>query len=103
MYPRTKKFHRSELKPILRVGEMKRLLLQRLGHIAVFFFFTTIWTKYYFPGLYKSVEKGIAFLYYFVSGETMDFMSQFLPRTPFYAIYTAFLKDQRKDFEKEIL
>jgi hypothetical protein len=103
MYPKTKKFHRSELKPILRVDEMKRLLLQRLGYIAVFFFLTTIWTKYYFPGPYMAVEKGIAFLYYFVSGETMDSMSQFLPRTSFYAIYTAFLKDQRKVFEKEIL
>lgn len=32
----------------------------------------------------------------------MDSMSQFLPRTSFYAIYTAFLKEQRKIFEKEI-
>ncbi|KAI1286531.1 hypothetical protein EDD11_000330 [Mortierella claussenii] len=50
-----------------------------------------------------AVEKGIAFLYYFVSGETMESMTQFLPRTSFYAIYCAFLKEQRKDFEKEIM
>jgi hypothetical protein len=78
------------------------LLMRRLGAIAVFFFLTTIWSKHYFPGPYLAVEKGIAFLYYFVAGETMDSMSQFLPRTSFYAIYCTFLKDERLLFEKEI-
>lgn len=102
MYPKTKKFHRTELKSIERVQEMKDLLMRRLGAISVFFFLATIWPKYYFPGSYKALEKGIAFLYYFVSGETMDSMSQFLPRTSFYAIYSAFLKEERRIFEKEI-
>jgi hypothetical protein len=102
-YPKTKKFHRTELKPIQHIQEMKSLLLHRLGPIAVFFFLTTIWSKYYFPGPYLAVEKGIAFLYYFVAGETMDSMSAFLPRTSFYAIYCAFIKEERKIFEKEIM
>lgn len=37
IYPKTKKFHRTELKPINRVQEMKKLLMRRLGPIAVFF------------------------------------------------------------------
>ena len=103
LYPKTKKFHRMELKPINRVQEMKDLLLRRLGPIAIFFFLSTIWSLHYFPGPYKALEKGIAFLYYFVSGETMDSMSQFLPRTSFHVIYCTFLKGERKVFEKEIM
>lgn len=103
LYPKTKKYHRSEFKAVGRVQEMKALLMRRLGPIAVFFFLTTIWPLYYFPGPYMAVEKGIAFLYYFVSGETMDSMSQFIPRTSFYSIYSAFVKEQRRIFDKEIM
>ncbi|CAO3572433.1 unnamed protein product [Mortierella alpina] len=103
LYPKTKKFHRTELKPIQRVQEMKELVMRRLGAIATFFFLSTIWPLYYFPGPYKALEKGIAFLYFFVSGETMDSMSQFLPRSSFHAIYSTFLKGERKIFEKEIM
>ena len=102
MCPKIKTFHRSEMKLIPRVQEMKNLLKRRLGSIAVFFFLSTIWSKHYFPGPYNALEKGIAFLYFFVAGETMDSMSQYIPKTTFHVIYSTFLKTERAMFEKEI-
>ncbi|OAQ25503.1 hypothetical protein K457DRAFT_80639, partial [Linnemannia elongata AG-77] len=49
--------------------------MKRLGSITVFFFLSKIWNKHYFPGPYNALEKGIAFLYFFVAGETMDSMA----------------------------
>ena len=101
MCPKIKTFHRSEMKPIPRIQEMKDLLKRRLGSIAVFFFLSTIWSKHYFPGPYNALEKGIAFLYFFIAGETMDSMSQYIPKTTFHVIYSTFLKIERSMFEKE--
>ncbi|KAI9234492.1 MAG: hypothetical protein BYD32DRAFT_439150 [Podila humilis] len=67
MCPKTKKFHRSEMKPIQNSQRMRDLLMHRLGAMPVFFFLTVIWPKFYFPGPYRAVDKGIAFLYYFVA------------------------------------
>lgn len=102
MCPKIKTFHRSELKEISRVQDMKNMLQRRLGYIPVFFFLSTIWSKHYFPGPFNAIEKGIAFLYYFVAGETMDSMAQYIPRTTFHVIYSTFLKIERPLFEKEI-
>ncbi|OAQ34968.1 hypothetical protein K457DRAFT_1769480 [Linnemannia elongata AG-77] len=49
--------------------------MSKLGAVAVYFFLTVLWNKVYFPGPYKALEKGIAFLYFFVSGESMESMS----------------------------
>jgi hypothetical protein len=102
MCPKTKKFHRSEMKPIQNSQRMRDLLMHRLGAIPVFFFLTVIWPKFYFPGPYRAVDKGIAFLYYFVAGQTMDSMSQFMPRTSFHQVYTTFFKTEKALFDKYI-
>jgi DDE superfamily endonuclease len=100
--PKMKTFHRSELKEILQIQDMKNVLLQRLGSITVFFFLSTMWSKHYFPGPYNALEKGIAFLYFFVAGETMDSMARFMPKSTFHVIYSTFVKVERPVFEKEI-
>ncbi|KAG0195338.1 hypothetical protein BGX28_001635, partial [Mortierella sp. GBA30] len=100
--PKMKTFHRTEMKEIPRIQQMKDVLMRRLGPIAVFFFLCTIWSKHYFPGPYNALEKGIAFLYFFVAGETMDSMAQYIPKTTFHVIYSTFLKFERALFEKEI-
>ena len=46
MCPKIKTFHRSELKPIARIQDMKKVLMKRLGAIPVFFFLSTIWSKH---------------------------------------------------------
>jgi DDE superfamily endonuclease len=102
MCPKIKTFHRSELKPIARIQDMKKVLMKRLGAIPVFFFLSTIWSKHYFPGPYNALEKGIAFLYFFVAGETMDSMAQYMPKSTFHLIYSTFVKVERALFEKEI-
>ena len=51
---------------------------------------------------FNAMEKGIAFLYFFVAGETMDSMQQYIPKTTFHVIYSTFLKLERPMFEKEI-
>jgi hypothetical protein len=100
--PKTKKFHRSDMKPVENIQRMKELLMHHLGAIPVFFFLSVIWAKFYFPGPYKAVDKGIAFLYYFVAGQTMDSMSQYLPRTSFYQLYDTFFDIQIALFDKFI-
>ena len=102
MCPKIRTFHRSELKPIARIQDMKALLMRRLGSIAVFFFLSKIWSKHYFPGPYNALEKGIAFLYFFVAGETMDSMGQYLPKSTFHIIHSTFVKVECALFEKEI-
>ena len=102
MCPKTKTFHRSELKQIARIQDMKTVLKKRLGSITVFFFLSTIWSKHYFPGPYNALEKGIAFLYFFVAGETMDSMAQYMPKSTFHVIYSTFVKVEHALFEKEI-
>ena len=102
LYPTTRKFHRSELKPINNMHHMKEEVIGKIGAIGVFFFLTTLWNKVYFPGPYKAVEKGIALLYYLVSGDSMEAMSVFLPRSSFYEIYRTFFKTEKRLFEKEM-
>lgn len=62
MCNKIKTFHRSEMKPIPRIQEMKDVLKKRLGSITVLLFLSTMWNKYIFPGPYNAIEKGIAFL-----------------------------------------
>ncbi|OAQ25505.1 hypothetical protein K457DRAFT_23124 [Linnemannia elongata AG-77] len=102
MCPKIKTFHRSEFKQIKRIQDMKAALMKRLGPIPVFFFLTKIWGKHYFPGPFNLLENGIAFLYFFVAGETMDSMSQYMPKSTFHVIYSTFLKVERAMFNKEI-
>jgi len=102
MCPKIETFHRSELKPIARIQEMKTLLMKRLGSIAVFFILSKIWSKHYFSGPYSALEKGIAFLYFFVAVETLDSMWQCMPKSTFHFMYSTFVKIERALFEKEI-
>ncbi|OAQ22585.1 hypothetical protein K457DRAFT_25967 [Linnemannia elongata AG-77] len=102
MCAKTKTFHRSEFKQIRRIQDMKALLMKRPGSITVFFFLSKIWNKHYFPGPYNALENGIAFLYFFVAGETMDSMAQYMPKSTFHAIYSRFVKVEHALFEKEI-
>ncbi|KAG0074861.1 hypothetical protein BGZ90_010407, partial [Linnemannia elongata] len=81
---------------------MKEEVIGKIGAIGVLFFLTTLWNKVYFPGPYKTVEKGIALLYYLVSGESMESMSGLLPRSSLYEIYETFFKTEKRLFEKEM-
>src|SRR5690348_9497329 len=77
---------------------MKLAVMSKLGAVAVYFFLTVLWNKVYFPGPYKALEKGIAFLYFFVSGESMESMSVFMARSSFYEIFRTFFKEERSLF-----
>ena len=102
MYPKTRRAHRSEFKVIKGMRHMKLAVMSKLGAVAVYFFLTVLWNKVYFPGPYKALEKGIAFLYFFVSGESMESMSVFMPRSSFYEIFRTFFKEERSLFNKEM-
>ena len=102
MCPKMRTFHRSELKEIPRIQDMKDVLMWRLGSITVFFFLSTIWSKHYFPGPFNAIEKGITFLYFFVAGETMDSITQFIPKTDISCHLQHILKVECPLFEKEI-
>lgn len=62
--------HRTELKNIKEIKEIKKELVEKLGYISIFFFLTVLYTNKEYPGPYIEVEKGLLLLYQLVSGFT---------------------------------
>src|SRR5215216_7336505 len=51
--------HRTELKYIKEINDIKRELLQKLGYTSVFFFLTKLYTHKDYPAPYFEIEKGL--------------------------------------------
>jgi hypothetical protein len=82
--------HRTELKYIKEINDIKRELLQKLGYTSVFFFLTKLYTHKDYPAPYFEIEKGLYLIYHLVSGVTSKDMKRNLPYTSFYKFYKEF-------------
>lgn len=82
--------HRTELKNVKFIREIKNEILEKLGFIPVFFFLTVLYTNKEYPGPYIEVEKGLLLLYQLVSGFTSKNIKKYMPHTTFYAVYKEF-------------
>lgn len=82
--------HRTELKNIKNIEEVKKELSSKLGYIAVFFFLTMLYTHREYPGPYLEIEKGLLLLYQLTSGFTSKNIKKYMPHSSFYAVYKKF-------------
>lgn len=82
--------HRTELKNVKFIREIKNEILEKLGFIPVFFFLTVLYTNKEYPGPYIEVEKGLLLLYQLFSGFTSKNIKKYMPHTTFYAVYKEF-------------
>ena len=76
--------HRTEMKHIKLIDEIKKELVDKLGYIAVFFFLTVIYTNKEYPGPYFEIEKGLFLLYHLVSGISGLEINKYLPQSSFH-------------------
>lgn len=84
------KYHRSTVKPVNCIGEIKSFVLERLGYIPVFFFVVVLFGTDDYPGPYRHVDKALLILYHLLTGCSIAEMGRFIPRSSFYALYRAF-------------
>ncbi|MGH7238590.1 MAG: hypothetical protein ACREHG_00840, partial [Candidatus Saccharimonadales bacterium] len=96
------KYHRTEVKDINDISHVKEVILQRLGHIPVFFFLTVLFSTECYPGPYHNVDKGLLILYQLLKNCSTNEMTRFQPKSSFYAIYRAFYIKQYKELDKKI-
>lgn len=94
--------HRTGIKIVGHIKDVKETLVKRLGPLPVFFFLVVIWSGTLYPGPYRDVEKGLLVLYHLVTGKTMVEMSPHIPKSSFHAIHTDFYKDRRRMHAKQI-
>lgn len=82
--------HRTEIKHIKFIDEVKKILLDKLGYISIFFFLTVLYTHKEYPAPYFEVEKGLMLIYHLVSGITSKNINRYIPYTSFYSVYKKF-------------
>jgi hypothetical protein len=92
--------HRTEIKNIKNINEIKNKLLSKLGYIPVFYFLTMIFPKYDYRGPYVFMEKGLIILYHLISGKSIRDMNDYLPFTSFHDIYNQFWDDNKNQLNK---
>lgn len=82
-----KKYHRTEDQDIRHIEEIKKELHEKLGPIPVFIFITDFCNKFYIPGPYNDLEKGLIVLYHLIIGISINQMELYLSHTNFFRIY----------------
>lgn len=97
-----RKGHRSELKSIPNIEVVKNYVLEHLGFIPVYFFLVVVFGNKDFPGPYRGVEKGLLILYHLLTGASMAQMGQFIPKSSFTALYSAFYSKQLERLDKTL-
>lgn len=103
-WPKVERFkpHRSELKPIKEIGEIKHKVLNRLGVIPIFFFLVVIFGVNDYSGPFRNVEKGILILYHLTHGLSLNDMSRHIPKSSFNDILHDFYHHQLTSLDQRI-
>jgi hypothetical protein len=96
------KRHRTEIKDIPGIENVKSHVFQHLGYIPVFFFLSILFGNKDFPGPYRGVEKGLLILYHLLTGASMAQMGQFIPTSSFNSVYVAFYSKQKEWLESKL-
>src|SRR6478735_8838901 len=92
--------HRSEIKDVKFIMEIKDELYKKLGYISVFYFLNEIFIKYDYKCPYNTLEKGLLILYHIVSGKSMREMNVYMAYTSFHEIYKQFWENNRNELNK---
>lgn len=92
--------HRTGIKNIAQIKDIKIVLMRRLGIIPVFFFLVVVWSGVHYPGPYREIDKGLLVLYHLITGNAMDAMEPYIPKSSFHAIHSVFYKTHHKMHSK---
>lgn len=94
--------HRTEIKNIKEINDIKKELLDKLGYTAVFFFLTKLYTHKEYPAPYLEIEKGLYLIYHLVSGITSKNIKRNLPYASFYSFYKNFWIENYNNLNKYV-
>lgn len=97
-----KYFHRTELKHVDYIKDIKIELYDKLGAFPVFVFLTDYFYKLEFPGAYYHMDKGLLILYHLVSGLSINKMHKYINYTTFFKIYKRFYVYYKKELKEWI-
>jgi hypothetical protein len=90
-------FHRTELKHVNYIQDIKKELYMKLGALPVFVFLTDYFYKIEVPGAYHHADKGLLILFHIVSGLSIRKMNKYIPYATFFKIYKRFYVYYGKD------
>lgn len=82
--------HRTNIKHIKGINEIKKELVDKLGYTSVFFFLTKLYTHKEYPAPYFEIEKGLYLIYHLIAGVTSKNIKRNLPYASFYSFYKKF-------------
>lgn len=82
----TKYKHRTDIKDINNINEIKDYILNKLGYISVFFFLNVILVKFQYKYPYRTIEKGLLILYHLLAGKSLRGMHEYIAHTSFHEI-----------------
>lgn len=82
--------HRTEIKDINFIENIKNDILNKLGYIPIFFFLNSIFNKYNYKTPYRDIEKGLLIIYHLISGKSIREMDNYIPSSSFHEIYKSF-------------
>ena len=94
--------HRTEIKNINNIDKVKKILINKLGYILVFFFLVMIFNKYDYKGPYNFLEKGLIILYHLISSNSYNDMDDYLPSSSFSDIHNQFWNENKNDLNNYI-
>lgn len=98
----SKKRHRSEIKLIRNIENVKNNIQEKLGVIGPFVFLTNFCNNFKYPGPYNNIEKCLLLIEHLLSGYTMREMRNYIASTTFYDIYAEFYIKNRSKLEEWI-
>jgi hypothetical protein len=79
-------FHRTRLKSVKNIEDVKTIVFNALGIMPTFIFLNEIFHKYDYIGPYRAIEKGLLILYQLITGATIPAMEKFIPSSMFQKI-----------------
>lgn len=82
--------HRTELKDVKNIEEIKVELQNKLGIIPIFFFLNNIFVNYKYKTPYRDIEKGLLIIYHLITGKSIREMNDYIPYSSFHEIYKSF-------------
>jgi hypothetical protein len=95
-------FHRTEIKHIKFLEEVKLELHNKLGCIPIFIFLSDFFYSIELPGPYYHCDKGLLLLYHLTSGLSIKKINKYMPYATFFKIYKTFYTKYDKELDQWI-
>lgn len=80
---------------VKKIKEVKKVLLEKLGVIPIYFFLVILFGDRDYRGPYNNVEKGLLILYFIVENKSIEYMDEYISKSTFHQIYRQFYNADR--------